>query len=59
MFGVGWGVGGICPGPALVAVSTLQPQVLAFVAAMVMGMRLDSAIAAAGLLNGRRGAAKA
>ena len=52
-------MGGICPGPALVAVSTLQPQVLAFVAAMVMGMRLDSAIAAAGLLNGRRGAAKA
>lgn len=37
------GLGGICPGPGLVAVATLQPQALAFVAAMAAGMQLDHA----------------
>lgn len=41
LFGTGWGLGGICPGPGLVALATLQPQALAFVAAMAMGMQLD------------------
>lgn len=43
LFGAGWGLGGICPGPGLVAVATLQPQALAFVAAMAAGMQLDHA----------------
>lgn len=35
------GLGGICPGPGLVALATLQPQALAFVAAMLVGMQLE------------------
>lgn len=37
IFGVGWGIGGYCPGPALTALSTLSVEVLAFVAAMIAG----------------------
>ncbi|KAI3437966.1 hypothetical protein D9Q98_000410 [Chlorella vulgaris] len=40
-FGAGWGIGGLCPGPAIVALTTLQPAVFVFVVAMLMGMRLD------------------
>jgi uncharacterized membrane protein YedE/YeeE len=40
MFGVGWGVGGFCPGPAIVALVSTTPAVLAFVASMVLGMAL-------------------
>lgn len=35
-------MGGICPGPGVVALATLQPQALLFVAALTMGMALDS-----------------
>ncbi len=38
MFGVGWGIGGFCPGPALVGIAGGQPGVLVFVAAMAVGM---------------------
>lgn len=38
MFGVGWGLAGFCPGPALAAVSLGIPTALAFVAAMLVGM---------------------
>jgi uncharacterized protein len=38
LFGVGWGLAGICPGPALADLVTLDPKVLAFVAAMLVGM---------------------
>jgi uncharacterized membrane protein YedE/YeeE len=37
IFGVGWGASGLCPGPALVALMSLSPSVLAFVPAMVVG----------------------
>lgn len=38
LFGIGWGLGGLCPGPALVALASLSPGVLVFVAAMLFGM---------------------
>ncbi|MCP4327036.1 MAG: YeeE/YedE family protein [Alphaproteobacteria bacterium] len=38
LFGVGWGLAGFCPGPALAALSTGLPDVFAFVVAMVAGM---------------------
>ena len=40
MFGVGWGLAGFCPGPAVAAVSTGLPDVLIFFAAMIAGMGL-------------------
>jgi len=41
MFGVGWGLSGLCPGPALENLSTLNPRLLVFVAAMIAGMLLQ------------------
>jgi hypothetical protein len=38
LFGIGWGITGFCPGPAVVAVVTGQLPVLVFFAAMVAGM---------------------
>jgi uncharacterized protein len=38
MFGVGWGLAGYCPGPALASVLTGGIDVLSFVAAMATGM---------------------
>lgn len=40
LFGVGWGLGGYCPGPALASVATGGREVALFVAAMVGGMLL-------------------
>lgn len=38
LFGAGWGLVGLCPGPAIVNVATAMPQVIAFVVAMGAGM---------------------
>ncbi len=40
LFGVGWGLAGFCPGPALTSVVSLQFQPLLFVLSMVFGMFL-------------------
>jgi uncharacterized membrane protein YedE/YeeE len=40
LFGVGWGLSGFCPGPAVTALATGLTPVLAFVAAMLAGMAL-------------------
>jgi uncharacterized membrane protein YedE/YeeE len=42
LFGAGWGLVGLCPGPALVDLATLSPQVIVFVLAMVSGMALHN-----------------
>ena len=40
LFGIGWGVAGFCPGPALVALGMGQIKAVVFVAAMLAGMGL-------------------
>jgi uncharacterized membrane protein YedE/YeeE len=40
LFGIGWGLGGYCPGPAIVSLASLGAPVLVFVAAMLGGMLL-------------------
>jgi hypothetical protein len=40
LFGIGWGLVGLCPGPALENLATLSTRVIAFVAAMAAGMIL-------------------
>jgi uncharacterized protein len=37
LFGVGWGLLGYCPGPAIVSLAGLHPEPLLFVVAMVAG----------------------
>jgi hypothetical protein len=38
LFGIGWGLIGFCPGPAIVDLATGAPPVILFVAAMAVGM---------------------
>lgn len=38
LFGVGWGIAGLCPGPALVSLGTGQVKAVVIVLAMVAGM---------------------
>jgi uncharacterized membrane protein YedE/YeeE len=38
LFGIGWGLAGLCPGPAVVAITTGATPFLVFAAAMLAGM---------------------
>jgi len=38
LFGVGWGIAGFCPGPALVALGFGEIKAVVFVLAMLLGM---------------------
>lgn len=40
LFGIGWGLAGLCPGPALVVLGMGDVKALGFVAAMLAGMAL-------------------
>ena len=40
IFGLGWGLGGFCPGPALANLGALRTEALLFVPAMAIGMLL-------------------
>jgi hypothetical protein len=42
LFGVGWGIAGLCPGPAIASVASGHPDIIIFVAAMTAGMVLRS-----------------
>lgn len=44
IFGVGWGVTGLCPGPGLVSISTGAPYAISFVLALIIGMVLGRKI---------------
>lgn len=58
LFGVGWGLVGYCPGPALAALGSLDPKALTFVAAMLAGTGLQrvvtSVLSGATRLGGER-----
>jgi uncharacterized membrane protein YedE/YeeE len=43
LFGVGWGLGGFCPGPAVVALVSLDARPVVFFVAMLAGMALYKA----------------
>jgi uncharacterized membrane protein YedE/YeeE len=38
LFGIGWGLVGLCPGPAIANLASLSSRVIAFVVAMAAGM---------------------
>jgi uncharacterized membrane protein YedE/YeeE len=38
LFGIGWGLVGLCPGPAIVDIASLSPRLIGFVVAMALGM---------------------
>jgi hypothetical protein len=44
IFGLGWGLAGFCPGPAIVSSGFGEPRVWVFVAAMLVGILLSRLI---------------
>lgn len=47
VFGLGWGIGGFCPGPAIVSIVSLVPGTLLFAGAMLAGIVLARLVAGA------------
>lgn len=52
IFGIGWGIGGFCPGPAWTALPMLGPGTLVFVPAMLAGIWLGRRAKTAPLMKG-------
>lgn len=42
LFGIGWGLGGLCPGPGLVAAAAGSGTAILFVVTMLLGMAIAS-----------------
>ena len=47
LFGIGWGLGGFCPGPALVTAAGGEGTALLFVLGMTIGMIIEHAVSRA------------
>ena len=54
-FGAGWGLAGLCPGPALALLVTGNGKVLVFVASMLVGMGVFEVVERWRQANGRPG----
>ena len=54
VFGVGWGIGGFCPGPAITSLALAAPGTLVFVPAMAAGLWLGFRARGAGLPFNRK-----
>jgi uncharacterized membrane protein YedE/YeeE len=52
LFGIGWGLSALCPGPAVVLVATGTPGAIAFVASMLGGMVIQGWVAQPSDLRG-------
>jgi uncharacterized membrane protein YedE/YeeE len=46
LFGIGWGMAGLCPGPAVSLLSTGLPKIVAFIVAMTAGMLIHDGVVA-------------
>jgi len=44
VFGIGWGIAGICPGPALVLLGSGSLEAIIFLGAMLLGMGIFEAV---------------
>jgi uncharacterized membrane protein YedE/YeeE len=42
VFGVGWGIAGLCPGPAIADLASGRPEIVVFVLAMAFGAWLQT-----------------
>lgn len=42
LFGIGWGISGICPGPALANITSLNTEIFVFISALIMGSYIAS-----------------
>ncbi len=47
LFGIGWGISGICPGPGLTLLTSFEPRALVFIAALAAGIRITDLATAA------------
>ena len=54
VFGVGWAIAGVCPGPVLVSVGAGAPWAFTFLVAMTVGLRLGDRLRARGDVASRR-----
>jgi uncharacterized membrane protein YedE/YeeE len=54
IFGIGWGLSGLCPGPAISSLGLGAPGVLAFVPAMLVGMAVARFLTSGGQASDTR-----
>ena len=57
LFGIGWGLAGLCPGPAIASLALAPAAVLPFVAAMFVGMAIHRLLPRSAPSPTRKGAA--